>query len=362
VVEEAKGTVLLVQNGNPQPVTLEEEETVEQGDEIITKENSQATLSLDENTLIRLGPDSDLHITALGPNETNGFISRLELAGGKIMSEVEHLADRQSTFEVNAGGVVCGVRGTAFEVEKQGQEVRTNTFRGVVEMKKDHYIQKVKANEHLSFSFRKHSFLGKRKINQQEMGNYHSWNVKLGGYQQKARERKGFMNSLKQLPFEDRSNILKQMKQAPPRQRLQTLRRALQPAGAHPSAQPARKFSPREKPVQRQGLQPKPVHRPMNQGTNKIGGNKNHPTENKNGRPPKLKNNGVPRTNQARPNPVIRRPRPSSPKGSKQRGPKREFRVPKPQAGQAPAHPRPSQKPNVKRKNPDAGINPSQQK
>ncbi len=350
VVEEAKGTVLLVQNGNPQPVALEEEEMVQQGDEIITKEDSQATLSLDENTLIRLGPDSDLHINALAPNETNGFISLLELAGGKIMSDVEHLADRQSSFEVTSGGVVCGVRGTAFEVEKQGQEVQTNTFRGVVEMKKDHYVQKVKANEHLAFSFRKKSFLGKRKVNSQEMGNYHAWNAKLGGYQKKARERRNMMESLNRLSPEDKSRILRQMKQVPPRQRFKALRHAVHPGNVISPGHNTNRLSGNEKPSQRQAPLLKKLNRPMTQVQNR-GGNGTHQEGNQNGHSPMFKGND--KRPLVKSKPQIRHPQYVTPNAPKKRGPKREFHVQHPQNNHAPIRSRPPQNPKAKRKKQD---------
>lgn len=327
VVEEAKGTVLLVQNGYPEPVTLEEEETVAAGDEIITKGDSQATLSLDENTLIRLGPDSDLHITDLKPNETDGFISRMELVGGKIMSEVEKLSDSKSTFEVTSGGVVCGVRGTAFEVQKQGQEVQTNTYRGVVEMKKGHYIQKIKANEHLSFSFKKKSFLGKRRINTQEMGRYHAWNAKLGGFQQKALERRKLMNSLKQLSPEEKSRVLKQMKETPPHQRLQALRHAVNgPSSPGPLPQV---HSNQSHKTQSQMPQGRKIQGRMPQGQINGGGIKNKSAVKNIHHSPAIQNNGLSRGkgSQAKLQPPARHPQHVSPNAPKPRGPKREFKV-----------------------------------
>lgn len=248
IVEEAKGAVLLVQKGKAEPVTLEEEEEIQEGDEIITRENSQATLSLDENTLIRLGPDSDLRLTALQPNESNGFISRMELVGGKILSEVENLAASHSTFEVNAGGVVCGVRGTEFEVQKQGQEVHTSTFKGRVEMAKGHIKQLVKANQHLAFSFRKGSFQGRRALNPQEKGRFQSWVTQKSHFQERVRRRQAMRESLNRMPSEQRSRILRQMKQAPPRQRLKALRQA-----THQKAAPApRAQSPKGRPARKQ--------------------------------------------------------------------------------------------------------------
>jgi hypothetical protein len=273
IVEEAKGSVLLIQKGKAEPVTLEEEEEVQEGDEIITRENSQATLSLDENTLIRLGPDSDLRLTALQPNESNGFISRMELVGGKILSEVENLAASHSTFEVNAGGVVCGVRGTEFEVQKQGQEVHTDTFKGQVEMAKGGIKRMVKANQHLAFSFRKKSFQGRRALNAQEKGRFQSWVAQKNHFQERVRSRQAMRESLNRMPLEQRSKILQRMKQAPARQRFKVLKREVSQKGerkekqkiqrqvgkkpAHPSG-PAQKTKPGKKEARFKHPQPAP--------------------------------------------------------------------------------------------------------
>jgi hypothetical protein len=340
VVEETHGTVLLVQNGKPEPVTLEEEETVEQGDEIITKENSKAILSLDENTLIHLGPNSDLHITDLGPNETNGFISRVELVGGNILSEVEKLSDSQSTFEVTSGGVVCGVRGTSFEVQKQGQEVQTNTFRGVVEMKKDRYVQKITANEHLSFSFRRKSFLGKRRINEQERGRFQNWNVQLGGLKKKARERKSLMESVKRLPPAEKSKILEQMRQAPPRQRFQALRRAVKkenvsspqrPGENISSARPQDQVRPGQAGKANQKEKPNlKIRKPQNRANPRSFGQNGNKIQNRLKPDPRNINkpSAQPRVSSKPQNPVSRT-KPSN--GPKHIAPRREFQVPRPQ-------------------------------
>ncbi len=336
VVEEAKGTVLLVQNGKALPVALEEEETVQEGDEIITKENSQATLSLDENTLIRLGPDSDLRLTKLGPNETNGFISRLELIGGKILSEVENLTASQSTFEVNAGGVVCGVRGTAFEVLKQGQEVHTSTFHGLVEMRKGRFIQKIKANQHLAFSFKRGSFLGKRTLNEQEKARYSDWNRHLVSYKQKAVERKQLLESLNRLSPLEKSRVLDQMRQVPHRQRLKVLNHTLHKRATTSRGQA---FAP-SKPV----LHPNPGRKTQVQklkGETHTNHSKGAGFNHQAGRPKESSAAGKTQGNSIAKRPMARaqhQPGPAPPKGvvePKQRKPKREFRVPRPNG----AHP-----------------------
>jgi hypothetical protein len=43
---------------------------------------------------------------------------------------VRKLLEKESRFEVSAGGVVCGVRGTQFEIETLGRTSRLAPSRG----------------------------------------------------------------------------------------------------------------------------------------------------------------------------------------------------------------------------------------
>jgi hypothetical protein len=174
-VEELQGTVLALLDGATDPVTVEEGETLETGDTLIALDNSQATLNLNDVTAVHVSEGTTVKIADLEPNATQGFISRLELTSGKILSEVEKLDASHSTFEVESGGVVCGVRGTAFEVQNQDGQVITNTFHGAVEVDKDNVSQLVKGGEHSAFVFNKNGFLAKRKLNGSENNRYKAW-------------------------------------------------------------------------------------------------------------------------------------------------------------------------------------------
>jgi hypothetical protein len=85
----------------------------------------------------------------------------------------------------------------------------------------------VKANQHLAFSFRKKSFQGKRALNAQEKGRFQTWVAKKSAYQEKVRNRQAMRKSLDRMPPEEKSKILRQMKQAPACQRIQALKRAV---------------------------------------------------------------------------------------------------------------------------------------
>jgi hypothetical protein len=102
------------------------------------------------------------------------------------LSEVEKLDESKSSFEIEAGGVVCAVRGTGFEVEKQGDYIGTKTYHGAVEMQKDGQTQLVKENEHSTFNVKNASFLPKRHLTPADKKHYQSW-VKTKNRVQKKR-------------------------------------------------------------------------------------------------------------------------------------------------------------------------------
>jgi len=175
VLDDLKGTVQIIPKGSTKPETAGEEDSVEEGDTVVTGPGSEATLTLNEDTLFKVSENSKVVIGKLSPSGTQGFWSRLKLLGGKVLSEVEKLGETRSTFEVEAGGVVCGVRGTAFEVFNTGTDIQTNTFHGLVEVKDGKNVQPVGVDEALSFSMARRTFQAKRRIQAAERNRYLGW-------------------------------------------------------------------------------------------------------------------------------------------------------------------------------------------
>jgi len=185
-IEDIKGTGLILTGDDTIPESAVEGESVEPGDELITKDYSEMTLALNDNTMVHLSANSQIKVTDLTPNATQGFSSRIELILGNILSEVEKLNESKSSFEIEAGGVVCAVRGTGFEVQKQGDYIGTKTYHGAVEMQKDGQTQVVKENEHSTFNLKNASFLPKRHLSPAEKSHYQNW-VKTKKMVQKKR-------------------------------------------------------------------------------------------------------------------------------------------------------------------------------
>jgi hypothetical protein len=87
-IEDIKGTALIMPFDSTVPETAAEGESVEAGDEVITKDNSEMTLALNDNTLVHVEANSRVKVANLTPNATHGFASRLELLLGNVLSEV----------------------------------------------------------------------------------------------------------------------------------------------------------------------------------------------------------------------------------------------------------------------------------
>ena len=228
VLEDLRGTVMILSQGETQSEPAQEEETIDQGDEIITKEGAEASLTLNENTMFHLSSNSDIKIAQLESHGAEGFISRIELTAGKILSEVEKLQESDSTYEVESGGVVCGVRGTAFQVQTEGAEVQTDTFHGVVEMKKNSLVQRIESNQRSSFSLKSNGFLKQRALNRAERESYQAWLPKRTLVSRKFRQRAEFFRSMDHLPPQEKQELFKKLGESPRRDRLRMMHQLYQ--------------------------------------------------------------------------------------------------------------------------------------
>ncbi|HTA77305.1 MAG TPA: FecR family protein [bacterium] len=199
-IEDIKGTALIMPFDSTVPETAVEGEAVEAGDEVITKDDSEMTLALNNNTLVHVEANSQVKVSDLAPNTSHGFTSRLELLIGNVLSEVEKLNESKSSFEIDAGGVVCAVRGTGFEVQKQGDSVVTNTFHGTVEMQKNGHVQNVGADQHSTFSLKRAGFLPQRHLNLSEKKHYQTWTRIKATVQQKRQNRLSYPMDLSRKP------------------------------------------------------------------------------------------------------------------------------------------------------------------
>jgi hypothetical protein len=166
-------------------------------------------------------------VDALSRKGSKGFLSRLKLSFGKVLSQVEKLASSHSSFEVEAGGVVCGVRGTAFEVSADGDQVTDSTFEGKVEMRKGGRSQMVPVDRHSEFAGDKGVFLAQRLVNDREKARYDNWRRFEELAVQRQAEREKAVKAFEALDKPERNDILEGLEKVRSRDRFLILRRIM---------------------------------------------------------------------------------------------------------------------------------------
>lgn len=86
------------------------------GDRIAAGKDSSATLRFFDGSELRIKANTELRIDRLTEG-TKDKTLKFKLYLGKILANVKKLATPRSSFEIEAGGVVCGVRGTVYSME-----------------------------------------------------------------------------------------------------------------------------------------------------------------------------------------------------------------------------------------------------
>ena len=175
VIEDIQGpTVRVLEEGETQWEPAEEGQVVDAGDEIRVGDNSEATLTMESDTSVHLNENSDMKVEQIQANTTGGFLSRLQVLAGLILADVKkNLTDSHSTFEVESNGVVCGVRGTAFEVNAQDGDSQVSTHEGKVEVSGNGESHMVTAGNFSSF--KKGRFSMQRRLDQSEIQRFQRW-------------------------------------------------------------------------------------------------------------------------------------------------------------------------------------------
>ncbi len=176
IIEDIQGSdVQVLEDGSQNWEKAQEGQEVESGDQVKTGDNSQANLMLESETTVHLDSNSTIKVDQVTSNENGGFLSRLDMLAGNLLADVKkNLQESNSTFEVDANGVVCGVRGTAFEVGFNGGEIQTSTHEGKVEVvDRDHQSHFVEAGN--ASTFNNGHFRLERRLERKEMDRFQQW-------------------------------------------------------------------------------------------------------------------------------------------------------------------------------------------
>ena len=140
--------VWVQKSGSTNWVSAKEGNNLEEGDSIKAGSHTTVVLCLSKDTFVQVSEKTILQVKQLTEQGDMGFLTRLSLIAGHILSDVrKNLGQSGSSFEVESGGVVCGVRGTVFEVSNNMGDVEATTHEGAVELKGSNGTQTVKAGE-----------------------------------------------------------------------------------------------------------------------------------------------------------------------------------------------------------------------
>ncbi len=175
VVEDIQGSqVQVLEDGAKDWAPAEEGQVLETGDEIKVGAESEATLMLQGETSVHLDENSGFKVEEVSGNGTGGFVSRLKFLAGHLLADVKkNLDESRSTFEIETNGVVCGVRGTAFELNQSGEGSDLSVQEGKVETTGKGDTRMVGAGNFSSFRLGR--FLLMRRLEKREGVRFLRW-------------------------------------------------------------------------------------------------------------------------------------------------------------------------------------------
>lgn len=132
-LHEVEGLVRIVRGPKQEVLAGEDEMELAQGDEIETLEGAAATITFQDNHIIKLSENSHLVLASLrAETSSRGFFGRVRLLGGQLVASFEKLAGSGAGFEVATATAVAAVKGTTFAVEAGEQGGTVSVLEGTV--------------------------------------------------------------------------------------------------------------------------------------------------------------------------------------------------------------------------------------
>lgn len=129
-VFEFVGEVALRKSGDELWNPISKNDRVEEGDEILTMRDSYVVLEGMDGVMLTIPPQSQVLFERLRTDGERIDVS-IKVKKGEAVSEISKILTGGSKFQVGAGSVVAGVRGTKFAVEA-GDTCYVRTFEGKV--------------------------------------------------------------------------------------------------------------------------------------------------------------------------------------------------------------------------------------
>ncbi len=137
-VAYVQGEAAITPAGGSKSVVLTEDRTVAPGDRIDTGEDGSVELTLADESVVKVGPESRVIVREAGYVEvTKKSSNMLELVYGKVRAVVAPLLNTESVFIIETENTTVGVRGTDFVVshDKSARETDVLCSDGSVELR-----------------------------------------------------------------------------------------------------------------------------------------------------------------------------------------------------------------------------------
>ena len=128
-----KGKVEILPAGGKAWVSASNRRQVAGGEHVRTKERSLAEVLLENGSVLRMAPSTELIIKEAGVGEK--LVTSVRLSVGQFWSNVSRLTRRGSKFEVETESATIGVRGTVFNTGvDEDEDMRVQVYEGRVEV------------------------------------------------------------------------------------------------------------------------------------------------------------------------------------------------------------------------------------
>jgi len=137
------GTVKIKQQNGGNTLLAKVGSVVKQGERVVTDKDSTAVLQFFDGSQLTVKPQTDFWLSKLKAPSPQDKILKFKMLLGSLLAQVTKLNSSNSSFEVEAGGVVCGVRGTKFgmDFDPDHHKVTVNVTDGTVWCANGNHIQ-----------------------------------------------------------------------------------------------------------------------------------------------------------------------------------------------------------------------------
>ena len=131
---DLSGEVVLQKEDTGIWLPLKKNMPLQQGDRIKTGPGAGADILLDDGSMIRLGPQTDVILKELAADfQKKSITATVFLRLGKLIANVKKISGKDSHFSVHTPTAIAGVRGTQFAVNtKESGETEVGVFDGLV--------------------------------------------------------------------------------------------------------------------------------------------------------------------------------------------------------------------------------------